>query len=193
VGRRRSSDSSDPFDLLELSPDATAEEIRAARRRLAKERHPDAGGDAELMRALNVAAADALRRIDETGVSSGASSPETSSPGTSSPGTSAAPRRVAEDVPSFTIEALPVEAFEGLLLAAAAIGEVVDDDPPYRLDVVLASPLDCWCRLDVLPEAGASSVSITIGALDDRPLVDVETVRDHWVAALNELDWPDAP
>ena len=43
--------------------------------------------------------------------------------------------RLAHDVASFTIEALPVEAFEALLIVATWLGEPLDDDPPYRLDV----------------------------------------------------------
>jgi hypothetical protein len=181
----------DPFELLGLPPDASAAEIRAARRRLAKDRHPDAGGDEQRMRELNAAAAAALRRRSRSEPPPDAGDEEADvSAAASRTGPPRHVRRVADDVPSFTVEALPAEAFEGLLVAGTVLGEVLDDDPPYRLDVLLAAPLDCWCRLDVLPEAGASSVSITIGALDDRPPATVEAVRDAWVATLNELDWP---
>lgn len=40
-------------DVLGVSPTATADEIEAAYRRLARERHPDAGGNAEAMAELN--------------------------------------------------------------------------------------------------------------------------------------------
>ncbi len=43
------------------------------------------------------------------------------------------------DVPSFTIEALPAEAFEALLVATAELGEVEDDDPPYELRTLLCA------------------------------------------------------
>ena len=59
--------------------------------------------------------------------------------------------RFAHDVASFTIEALPAEAFEALLIVATWLGEVLVDDPPYQLDVALAEPFDCWCRLDLVP------------------------------------------
>ena len=69
---------------------------------------------------------------------------------------------LSRDVPSFTVEALPVETFEGLLVVASWLGEVLDDDPPYRLDVHLHDPVECWCRLDVVPDAGSSTVSLTV-------------------------------
>jgi hypothetical protein len=95
----------------------------------------------------------------------------------------------ARDIPSFTVEALPVETFEGLLVAASWIGEVLDDDPPYHLDVHLHAPLRCWCRLDVVPDAGASTVSLTVAGFDGAPPPDIIAVRDLWVASLNEVDW----
>ncbi len=99
--------------------------------------------------------------------------------------------RLAHDVASFTIEALPVEAFEALLVVASWLGEVIDDDPPYRLDVWLGEPYGCWCRLDLVPDAGASTVALTLGSIDARPVPDLDTVRDAWVAELNTLGRPE--
>jgi hypothetical protein len=99
--------------------------------------------------------------------------------------------RLAHDVASFTIEALPVEAFEALLVVASWLGEVIDDDPPYRLDVWLGEPFGCWCRLDLVPDAGASTVGLTLGSIDDRPVPDLDTVRDAWVTQLNTLGRPE--
>ena len=45
----------DPYAVLEVSPTATAAEIKAAYRRLVKQHHPDAGGDDQRMLALNAA------------------------------------------------------------------------------------------------------------------------------------------
>ena len=90
--------------------------------------------------------------------------------------------RVDHDVASFTIEALPVEAFEALLVVTSWIGEVIVDEPPYQLDVMLTDPLRCWCRLDLVPDAGASTVAVTIVGLPDEPLPDIDDVRDLWVA-----------
>ena len=161
---------SDPFATLGLRRDATPDEIREARRELARTLHPDAGGDQEQMQAVNAAAAEALRRV-------------------------AAPPPKEEwvgqtrDVPSFTIEALPVEAFEALLVATAELGEVEDDDPPYVLRTLLNAPIACWCQLDVVPDAGASTVSVAIAPVDDAPLPPLIAVRNAWITALNGLDW----
>jgi hypothetical protein len=97
---------------------------------------------------------------------------------------------MARDIPSFTVEALPVETFEAMLVVASWLGEVLDDDPPYRLDTYLYEPYDCWCRLDVVPDAGASTVSLAVAGVDGAPTPDVLAVRDAWIANLNLVDWP---
>jgi hypothetical protein len=184
----------DPFATLGLGPDATSEEIRAARRRLAKANHPDQGGDPVAMQRINEAADAALLTVD-------ASVPMATTPAPAEPDPSARPSAptqtsgarlsgVARDTPSFTVEALPVETFEAMLVVASWLGEVLDDDPPYRLETYLYEPFDCWCRLDVVPDAGASTVSITIAGIDGEPTPDVVAVRDAWVANLNAVDWP---
>ena len=99
------------------------------------------------------------------------------------------------------MEVLPVEAFEGLLLAAAEFGEVVDDDPPYELVVLAHDPGPCWVVLSVVPDAGASTVSLHLGRVDpDQAALlghsgsapappRIERVRDRWIEVLNALDW----
>lgn len=82
-------------------------------------------------------------------------------------------------------------AFEGLLLAAQLIGEVVEDDPPYRLQVVLSDPGRCWSELELVPDAGATTVALAVGRLPGYPTVDLDEVRDRWIDALNRLDWSD--
>ncbi|WP_051063258.1 DnaJ domain-containing protein [Ilumatobacter nonamiensis] len=180
-----------PHSILGVPPDASAEEIRSARRDLARRHHPDAGGDSADMQRINAAAALALRMLE-------AGDP----PATREP-TGTSPRRhdTAEeppgwighsrDVPSFTVEALPVEAFEALLIAAAELGEVADDAPPYDLRVLLAPPQACWCQLDVVPDAGASTVSVSIAAAEGHPLPPLAQVRNAWIEVLNRLDWSD--
>lgn len=82
-----------------------------------------------------------------------------------------------------------MEAFEALLIAGAILGRVADDEPPYRLDVLLDEPADTWCRLELVPDGGGSTVSLTVaGAPSD---VGVLEVRDRFVAELNLLDWAD--
>jgi hypothetical protein len=195
----------DPFAELGLTSKATAAEIREARRRLAKEHHPDVGGDVARMGSVNAAAADALQAA--TPHSEQANRPAEPArdhdhpavhhqPGVDWPGVDQSGvgwSGVARDVPSFTVEALPVETFEALIVVGSGLGELVDDDPPYRLDVALHAPLRCWCRLDVVPDAGASTVSLSIGSFDDLVPPPIDVIRDVWIEALNALDWPEVP
>ena len=182
-----------PHRVLGVDPDATAAEIRAARRDLARIHHPDAGGDPATMQAVNAAAAQALQLL---AANPNPTRPE-STPGPTSGAESPGRGRdesddwigATRDIPSFTIEALPVEAFEALLVATAELGEVVDDDPPYVLRTRIGEPVACWCRLDVVPDAGASTVSISIASVEEHPLPSLVAVRNAWIVALNGLDW----
>jgi hypothetical protein len=184
---------SDPFGLLGLGRDASAVEVRSARRDLAKQHHPDVGGDAELMRSINAAAGAALHLIAErrSGPTTSERRPD-QAPGDQG-GTGhdhgSEPVGVTRDIPSFTVEALPVETFEALLVVTGWIGKVLDDDPPYRLDTHLYQPGECWCRLELVPDAGASTVSITVAAYAEQPPPSIERVRDTWVEQLNRYDW----
>ena len=176
----------DPFELLGLPRSASVADVRAARRRLAFAAHPDRGGDPERMRELNAAVDAAIahltgrRPLPHDG-------PTTGRPTRTPTGWPRGNGRAQQDVPSFVIEALPAEAFEALLIVASWIGEVLVDEPPYLLDVHLGEPWSCWCRVELVPDAGASTVSLTVVALDDQPAPDVEAVRDLWVAELNRL------
>ena len=177
---------SDPFATLGLAAGASADEVRIARRDLARTLHPDAGGDPVAMQEVNAAAAEALRLIAApVAPSTEPGAPEQEMPSTTGADWVGATR----DVPSFTIEALPVEAFEALIVATAELGEIEDDDPPYELRTLLSEPLACWCQLDVVPDAGASTVSVSIAPLEGRPLPPLVEVRNAWIVALNGLDW----
>jgi hypothetical protein len=163
--------SDDPYALLGVPRDATLEDLAAARRRLAMQMHPDVGGDAGAMQRLNLAYDRAVREFDPV-----------------QPARPVRPARgVQHDWPSFTMNVLPVEAFEALLVVAAWMGEVLVDDPPYLVETFLRDPAPCWCRLDLVPDAGATTVSLTVAALEGDPAPDVEAVRDEWVANLNRL------
>jgi hypothetical protein len=178
----------DPFDVLGIARSATADEVRAARRDLARRHHPDAGGDAAVMQTVNVAAGQALRMLADHPESQGAAQTE---PGAADVDLDDDQDWVPEqrDVPSFTVDALPAETFEALLVACAELGEIEDDDPPYELRTRLASPLACWCQLDVVPDAGASTVSVSIAPLDGEALPTILDVRNAWITSLNGLDW----
>ncbi|MEI7547705.1 MAG: J domain-containing protein [Actinomycetota bacterium] len=177
--------------MLGVSADADAAELGAARRRLAMELHPDRGGDAAAMQALNVAYDEAMRLLASPAVMAPEPAP-TSNP---APRRRSAPirrhptRNVQHDNPSFTVDVLPVEAFEALLIVTSWIGEVLVDDPPYTLEVFLHEPEPCWCRLDLVPDAGATTISLTVAGVEGEPSPDIDLVRDTWVAALNEPLW----
>lgn len=180
--------SAEPYDVLGVPASATLAELSSARRRLAQSVHPDHGGDADMMQALNAAYEEAVRRLAEPGVASTAPAPETEDP-PSRPRqrTRRTVRGVQHDAPSFTIDVLPVEAYEALLVVTTWMGEVLVDDPPYLLEVFLHDPSPCWCRLDLVPDAGATTVSLMVAALEGDPAADIDDVRDVWVANLNRL------
>ncbi len=183
--------SQDPYELLGVAPSATLAELSTARRRLAKHLHPDRGGDETAMQALNAAYVEAARRTEARGASP--TQPVVESPAPSGSSANAArPRRrpirgVQHDAPSFTIDVLPAEAYEALVVVTSWMGEVLVDDPPYLLEVFLHDPSPCWCRLDLVPDAGATTVSLMVAALEGDPAPDIDDVRDVWVANLNRL------
>lgn len=92
--------------------------------------------------------------------------------------------RRGSDRPSFTLDVLPVDAFEVLLLAASELGEIGDDDPPYRLEVRLQDPAETWMTFEIFPDAGGSTVSFS---LEGPTSVDVEAIRDVWITTINSL------
>ena len=175
----------DPFSVLGVSPDATLDEVRTARRKLAAEFHPDHGGDPVRMGEINIAFDAVVAQITTRPASPPPSAPPAPPASQSSPA-----RRypgVQHDAPSFTIDTLPVEAFEALLIVTSWMGEMLVDDPPYLLEVHLTEPSPCWCRLDLVPDAGSSTVTLTVASIDGTPAPDIELVRDLWVANLNSL------
>jgi hypothetical protein len=189
--------SPDPFAVLGLAPTATLAEVRAARRRLAKEIHPDLGGDDSRMREVNRAFDQAVRRLlgrPERGDPPAPPPPDPPpSPTRQPPPATAASRGEAPtpgpwvqyDEPSFTIDTLPVDAFAALERVAVALGQIVAEDPPYLLEVVLRPPYLCWCRLELLPEAGATTVMLVVAGVRHRRPPVIEEVRDLWVDTLN--------
>lgn len=152
--------------ILAVEVGASQDDIALARRRMALTSHPDVGGSAHDMVQVN----EAYR------VLVGADEHESAA---------VAPQdfRVRDiDRPSFVIDRLPVEAFEFLLLAARVLGDVADEDPPYLLDVLLEDPPMTWCRLEIVPDAGGSTVSI----LSEGQLSAAE-MCELWVRTINEI------
>lgn len=102
---------------------------------------------------------------------------------------------MAEWEPAAFVIELPVpEAFEALLVVTTWIGELAGDDPPRSMEVLLAEPSPCWCRLELLPEGRSTSVGIMIAAAADVPRPAMVDVRDTWIAHLNQLaHWESLP
>lgn len=180
---------SGPFELLGLSATATRDELTEAWRRLAREHHPDRGGDVAAMQALNAAYREALQLVGRAQAVPVSEVEPAATSASRAPRRQVVRRRVQHDTPSFTIDVLPVEAYEALLIVTSWMGEVLVDDPPYVLEVFLHDPAPCWCRLDLVPDAGATTVSLTVAAVDTGDAPDIDAVRDLWVANLNQPLW----
>lgn len=180
----------DPFATLGLDRTATVAELRAARRRLARELHPDHGGDSLQMQQVNAAFDAALAELSAPRPAVPPRRPARQRAEPRAPGRRPARSRgpTAEwEAAAFVIE-LPVpEAFEALLVVTSWIGELASDDPPRSLEVLLAEPEPCWCRLELLPEGRSTSVGIMVAAAADAPQPPLVDVRDTWIAHLNQL------
>lgn len=153
--------------LLGLDESYSEVDLRRARRRALVVRHPDHGGSLDAL----VAVESAVRTLSCVTLYGSRTSPES---------------RVerGSEKPCFVIDVLPVEAFEVLLLAAAELADVIDDDPPYRLEVRMHEPHDAWVLLEVLPDAGASTVFMTVESPNG---VNLDAVRDAWIDSINLL------
>jgi hypothetical protein len=153
----------DPFAILGLPSSASAAEVRAARRRLSKRLHPDAlvNSNEDERRAAATQMALINRAVDlalaelKTPVEAPVGAPATEAPFSDSD---------VEDrmTASFSIAALPVEAFELLLLAMSAIGDPKVVDEPYLLEGMVDDPALCLCRIELAPEAGGTIVTVDV-------------------------------
>jgi hypothetical protein len=187
----------DPWALLGLDRTATEAEVGETRRRLARESHPDLGGDVTAMQAINAAADQVLAALRAGSSSPSALRPtgkaQRHAPGRQRERQGQPWRDSAVDHPSFTIEALPVDAFEALMLVGSELGTIVDDDQPYRLEFRLEGDLRAWCEVTLVPDAGSTTASVAVAAEPGYPRPTVEQVRDLLVEGLNRLDWADGP
>jgi hypothetical protein len=178
----------DAFAVLGVSRAATLDEVRAARRRLALELHPDratGNPDAERrMREVNVAFDQAVKLIRGQRVTAPAA-PE------QPPVQRVA--RISTDVASFVIDCMRPEAFERLFIVSHWVGEPLYADPPGLLEVHLQEPSPCFCRLELMPEAGATMVSITVATIEPWWMAapDTDAVRDLYVLMVNQLSAED--
>ena len=173
--------SRDPFLVLSVERGASADEIRRAWRERARTVHPDVGGTDAAMQELNEALHSALAYVDVVSIATVSSSPFLV--------------RRERDVSSFTVDVLPAECFEALLIVAGISGAISHEEPPYQLEFSLhdsdvTGALNGWCRCDLVPEAGATTVSLLVGTETSAEGISVEEVRDYLVANLNAIEWP---
>ena len=178
---------SEAFSLLAVEPGSSSEEIRKAWRQQSVLFHPDTGGSNEEMIALNRALEIALEWTPEQ-------NPENVLQ-IDPKKTSVATHRLRRDVSSFTVNVLPVECWHGLEIVAALCGPTIQDDPPYLLefllhDTSLPDSLNGWCRCECVPEAGATTVHLTVGSAQENEMPNIDEVRDYLVEQLNHIEWP---
>ena len=148
----------DPWEVLGLDEaQATAEDVRSAKRRLAKLHHPDlvAGGGGGDGAVADASARQArVNHAAERALADLASRPPR--------GPAVAEAAAAADVhATFTIESLPVEAFELVLLAFSSIGDPKVVEEPYLLEGQVDDPVLGFARVELAPEAGGSIVTVT--------------------------------
>lgn len=175
------------LDILGVSREASRDEIVVARRRLAREMHPDAGGSHGEMARLNEAARILLSvrprpSLHDASAVPGASSAQPRH--VDAPGSRVT--RSVSDIPSFVIQTLPAVSFEILVVAAAHLGEVVEEDPPYLLEVLMRDPGPVWCRFELLPDAGSTTVLLSCDVDVGYTVYSIEEIRDLWISTINE-------
>lgn len=163
-----------PWEVLGLDQErATVEGVRDAKRRLSKLHHPDvvAGGgggagavaDASArLAAVNRAVELALVDLATRGPS-GAAAAAVHVPMPAPSAADAAVWAAGEDEAdvTFSIDRLPVDAFELVLLAFSAIGDPKVVDEPYLLEGQVDDPFLGVARVRLAPEAGGSLVTVT--------------------------------
>ncbi|MFM8563846.1 MAG: DnaJ family molecular chaperone [Acidimicrobiia bacterium] len=180
--------------LLGLSVTFDEADVSQARRRLSVIHHPDRGGDTETMSTINAAVDLLLTTFRAEPPAPGCVVPPT--PGSEAPPTHATFHVSGVDHPSFVVDALPVVAYEVVALAVVAIGEIIDEDPPYSVEFSVAVATDSsspssrfsasWCRLEIVPDAGSSTVSLMTDGRHD-----VESLRDLLVSEINRIGLAD--
>jgi curved DNA-binding protein CbpA len=152
----------EPHEVLGVAPDASPEVVKAAHRALVKALHPDVAPTGARPGTVGLAevnaAYDAWR---------------------------AARQRSAEGLPAnvvpeggparamLVVDAFRPVAFEALVMAVTDAGDITDADEPFSLDVHVDGPPTGFCRIELLPEAGASLVIVESDQVDPRAVRDI--------------------
>ena len=181
----------DPFELLGIDPSSTVDDVhRGPSPAGACRPTPIMAAIPARMQAINAAVDAALIALSRPPTAPAVVEQAGDEPAAATAGARhASAAGGSTTAPSFTIEALPAEAFEALLVVATWIGEVLDDDPPYVLEAHLGEPFDCWCRLELVPDAGASTVSLVVATFGDDCRPTSSTCATRGWRNLNQLDW----
>jgi hypothetical protein len=179
--------SEEAFALLGLEIGAPIDVIRRAWRTKSTQHHPDTGGSNDSMVRLNLALETAL--LWDPSAPSKVPNDKHESESTK------IASRLRRDVSSFTVNVLPVECWLALEVVAAMCGPMIQDDPPYLLEFMLhdsslPSSRNAWCRCECVPEAGATTVHLSVGSTMDSEIPNIDEVRDLLVEQLNRIDWP---
>jgi hypothetical protein len=186
----------DPWTILGLVPGSSLADARAARRRLAKELHPDLQAGRPVAETAALAARMTEVNLALAAIELDASSQAPASPAAPAPAGPTTPIEAdpATHVPpaphddTFSIDRLPAEAFEALFLAASALGDVLVADEPYLMELYLLEPAPCFCRVTLVPEAGGSIVTVDVSPAHDGGIApDTAAVVDVLIAELNAL------
>jgi hypothetical protein len=69
-------------------------------------------------------------------------------------------------------------------VAVAGLGDVLSTDEPYGLDGYLTEPAACFCRFDLVPEAGGTIVTVTVEPAEGVAPPSASSVVDVVVATL---------
>lgn len=174
----------DPFSILGIPRGSSEAIIRQAWREKMRASHPDVGGTHEQSIMFNTALREALVVSTSEKIVESVRDSHT-----------AQVRKYIRDASSFTIDVLPVECWHVLEIVANQSGSVLADEPPYLIEFTLhdsglADSADAWCRCEMVPEAGATTVHITVGS-SQKLVPDIDRVREYLVFSVNELEWTD--
>jgi hypothetical protein len=172
------------MSILGVTSASSPSEIRAAWIAVARSRHPDIGGTTTDMQLVNAAYRVLVGSVASSGDDEGRND------------SSSAPRfgrRRHADHPSFVVDLEMRELHDLLVVASGTMGEVLDSDPHWLVEVHLREPVACWCRLELVPNGAGSAVGLLVEIDDDARPADADheavttAVRDRFIDAINEL------